>query len=386
MRILHVINHTGRFNGNVHAAVDLACAQAAQGHSVAICSGGGDFDALLTESRVEIFTLDRRRSLSAALTTIGTILRLIKRWRPDVVHCHMMMSAVLAYPACKVGRTPLITTVHNAFERSAVLMGLGSRVIAVSEAVGTHMRRRGISAKRLRVVLNGTIGSVRQPRPLPEAEPLEHPAIVYVGGLHPRKGIVDLLQAFERVARKVLSANLYLVGEGPCQEEYRAMAGAMECASRIRFCGARPDPRAYLLGADIFVLASLSDPAPLVLSEAREMGCAIVATNVDGIPELLNRGKAGILVDPGSPSQLAKALEDLLSDKALLAMWRARSQINIGHLSLARVAEETVAVYADCLVGRRMTRATRGDGMPSSVASRERSIALKSAVHDGGPR
>ncbi|MET3782516.1 glycosyltransferase involved in cell wall biosynthesis [Methylobacterium radiotolerans] len=100
-----------------------------------------------------------------------------------------------------------------------------------------------------------------------------------------------------------------------------------------------------MLGADIFVLPSHADPAPLVLSEAREAGCAIVGTDVDGIPELLGGGEAGVLVPAGDPDKLAQALIALTTDPAQLSAWRARSQINLDNLRIARVADETLTVY-----------------------------------------
>ena len=91
----------------------------------------------------------------------------------------------------------LVTTVHNDFEKSAIIMGLGDRVIAVSQAVADSMERRGVSKSKLRVVLNGTIGSPRLSAETPEAKIFNHPAIIFVGGLHPRKGVADLISGLQ---------------------------------------------------------------------------------------------------------------------------------------------------------------------------------------------
>ena len=349
MRIFHVINHTHRFNGNVHAAVDLACAQARQGHAVAMCSAGGDFEGPLRESGVEIMSISLARRPVALVRAMVTVGSLAQRWRADVVHAHMMTSAVLAYPSCRLMRRPLVTTVHNAFEKSAIVMRIGDRVIAVSDAVRASMAQRGVPERRLRVVLNGTIGSARFPQPGPAARDLAGVSVLYVGGLHPRKGVADLLTAFDRAHRAVPAARLYLVGEGPCEAEYRSLAAGLESAAAITFCGSEADPRSYLRGADIFVLPSLADPAPLVLSEAREAGCAVVGTKVDGIPELLEDGQCGLLVPPRAPNELADALIMLAGNPATLEAWRRRSQINIDHLSIARVARDTIAIYRECV-------------------------------------
>lgn len=349
MRILHVLVHTGRLNGHVHAAVDLACAQAGLGYRVAVASGGGDFDDILDSNDVESIRLVQHRRLFSLVRATTGLVGLFRRERFDIVHAHMVTSALLCWPACLVFGVPLVTTVHNEFERSAVAMRVGTRVIGVSDAVARAMIRRGVPALRVRTVLNGTIGSPRHPGPSGSPAVLGSPSILFVGGLHPRKGLPDLLEAFGTVAAAIPNATLHIVGEGPSGAEYRAAAAAMPCASAIMFHGGIDDPRPWFLGADIFVLPSRADPAPLVLSEACEGGCAIVASDVGGIPEMLDGGRAGILVPPGDPKRMAAALTDLLSDPKALLEAKRRANANIPCLSLTRVAEQTLHVYRECM-------------------------------------
>lgn len=311
-----------------------------------MASEGGDFDAFLAHNGVKTIAVPHRRRPGTLLRSLGILHRFIRDWNADVVHAHMMTSAVLAWPACRLARIPLITTVHNAFETSAVLMGLGTRVIAVSAAVAAHMRSRGIPKRRLSVVLNGTIGSARLRDRSQTPLALASPAVVFVGGLHPRKGLPDLLAAFDDFHARCPAARLYVVGDGPHLGEYAAMAKAMACAGAVTFAGPQDDPFPWMLGADIFVLPSHADPAPLVLSEAREAGCAIIATEVDGIPELLEHGRAGVLVPPRDPQALADALRALVDDPGALRQWKHNSQHNISYLTIERVARETLTVYA----------------------------------------
>ena len=349
MRILHLLNHTRRLNGHVHAAVDLACAQRKLGHDLMIASGGGDFDALLAHNGVETMIVNHHRKPVQLAKSFIRLRRLVAAWRPDIVHAHMMTSAVLAWPACWLGGGTLVTTVHNEFEKSAILMGLGKRVIAVSSVVGQSMRKRGISASRLRVVLNGTIGTARLENRSSIPVDLGSPAILFVGGQHPRKGLPDLFEAFDSVHRAEPAARLWIVGEGPELSAYKAMVSGLSCASAVTFAGAQADPFPWMLGADIFVLPSHADPAPLVLSEAREARCAIIATSVDGIPQLLEHGEAGILVPPRDPPALAAALSTLVGNPATIETWKRKSQYRIDHLMIDRVARETLDVYAEAI-------------------------------------
>lgn len=349
MKIIHILNHTGKSNGHVHAAVDLACEQARMGHIVSVASAGGDFDELLHKSNVGTRFLAHRRVFYLLPIEFLSFFRLLRKDRPSVVHAHMMTSAALAWPSCLILGIPLITTVHNEFEKSSILMGLGKKVIAVSEAVKQSMIRRGIKKEKLAVVLNGTIGAARMQGVLREPAALAKPNVVFVGGIHPRKGLIDLLDAFEMVHRSRADCKLYIIGGGPMFAEYKEYLSHLSCADSVEFLGTMPQPFPYLAAADIFVLPSHADPAPLVISEAREAGCAVIATDVDGIPQLLNHGKAGILVPPRRPAVLAQEILRLLDNPQQLAFWKVQSQNEIQYLSISRVSEETIEVYKSAL-------------------------------------
>ena len=348
LRILHVLNHTHRANGHVCAMVDLACYQAMLGHKVSVCSSGGDFDGLLRQYGVEHFKIEQRRRPIQLIKALLKFYLLIRRERPDIVHAHMVASALLVFPLLAMLKFRLVTTVHNEFERSATLMAVGQRVIGVSGSVSQSMTARGISANKMRTVLNGTVGTPRFEPEERSSQALKRPAVVFVGGLHPRKGVPDLIAAHATVLERIPEAHLYIVGSGPFYGQYAAQAKS--CApDKVIFCGHSDNPRSYLLSADIFVLPSHAEPAGLVLSEAREAGCAIIACDVGGIPEMVEQGQAGTLIPPKRPDLLAAALLSLLESPSRLSIARQNSQINLARLSLERVTSETVAGYRELL-------------------------------------
>jgi glycosyltransferase involved in cell wall biosynthesis len=119
--------------------------------------------------------------------------------------------------------------------------------------------------------------------------------------------------------------------------------------NRIHFEGFQPEPQRYMLATDIFVLASHCESFGLVLTEAREAGCAIIASNVDGIPETLDHSQAGILIPPKDIDTLTNTLTQLLSDRQLLNKWKFRAQQNLARFHAARVNEETLAVYRELM-------------------------------------
>lgn len=347
MRIIHILNHVQEIgNGIVNVAVDLACLQAKSGHEVAVISGGGEYETLLKKFGVKHYELDQtRKPINTIKAAIG-YRAIAAKFQPDIVHAHMMTGVLLA--RIFQNRYALVSTVHNEFQRASLLMGLADRVIAVSQAVKDSMVRRGIPENKLRVVCNGTLGSPRT-RQIQDYQtlPLQRPAIATVAGMYQRKGIAELIAGFEQIASDFPQVHLYLVGNGPDKQLFEAQAQATSVSERIHFEGFQPEPQRYLKSCDIFVLASHRDPCPLVLSEAREAGTAIVGTQVDGIPEALDNGQAGLLVPAKDSHALAGVLAELLSNSEMLQEWKNRANQNLERLSVARVHQETLAVYRE---------------------------------------
>jgi glycosyltransferase involved in cell wall biosynthesis len=102
-----------------------------------------------------------------------------------------------------------------------------------------------------------------------------------------------------------------------------------------------------MLSADVFVLASRRESFGLVLIEARQAGCAIVATDVDGVAEALEGGDAGMLVPLGDVPALASALHHMLSDQQERVRWQWRAKNGITHFRVPRMASEVRAVYEE---------------------------------------
>jgi glycosyltransferase involved in cell wall biosynthesis len=349
MRVLHILNHVQEIgNGIVNVAVDLACLQAKAGHEVAVASAGGEYEELMARYGVKHFNLDQTRTPINLLQAAARYRVIAQEFQPDIVHAHMMTGVVLARALRAGFGYGLVSTVHNEFQRSAVLMGWADRVIAVSKAVAQSMERRGIPQNKLRVVNNGTLGSPRT-RQLKEYQPmpLKHPAIATVAGMYKRKGIAELIEAFAQIAVDFPDAHLYLVGNGPDRGMFEVQAQSTAVSDHIHFEGFQSEPQRYLLATDIFILASHRDPSPLVIPEAREAGCAIIASDVDGIPEALDGGQAGFLVPSQDSQALTTALRQLLSDPNVLDRRKDQAKNNLDRLNVSRVNEETLAVYCE---------------------------------------
>jgi len=348
MRILHIANHVKESgNGIVNVMVDLACAQAAAGHEVAVVSAGGGYEGLLARKGVRHYRVDQSRRPVRLARAALRFRRAVSEFRPDIVHAHMVTGALMARLLRGWSPYRLVTHVHNKFQKSSDLMKVGDVTIAVSGAVRDDMAKRGIRREKLRIVRNATIGSPRTADREPAA--LDGRAIVTVAGLYERKGVGDLIEAFDRVAETHPDAVLHIIGEGPDRPLFEARAARSPYRDRIRFEGFRTDGQRWIKAAEVFVLASHTDAFPLALIEAREAGSAIVATNVDGIPELLDFGRAGVLVPPRDAEAMAGAIRGMLDDEARRQAYRRRASEGLDGFRTSRMAEETIRIYDELL-------------------------------------
>lgn len=174
-----------------------------------------------------------------------------------------------------------------------------------------------------------------------------HPRFVQLGSLDPRKGGMQLLEAFASATAGGLAGTLHFVGEGPLREALAARIDALTLGDRVFLHGHRNDVNQILAHADVAVLASFREGLPLSLLEAMAHSLPIIGTSVDGVPELVHSGENGILVPSGDIGALAAALAELGADEKRCRAMGARSRERfVQEFTLERMRRETYALYS----------------------------------------
>lgn len=141
--------------------------------------------------------------------------------------------------------------------------------------------------------------------------------LVAVGNLEPLKGFAGLLEAMAKLRDAGISVHLDLVGEGRGKGELQQLTQRLDLAERVTFHGYQPADRvlAIMGAATVMVHPSIRpDAMPTVIKEAMAVGVPVIASDLAGIPEILDRGRCGLLVPPGDVPALASALKSLLAD------------------------------------------------------------------------
>ena len=176
--------------------------------------------------------------------------------------------------------------------------------------------------------------------------------LLFVGGLTPPKRLDTLLQAMAQVVRVCPKTELRIVGDGEDRPRWEALAGDLGITGQVTFAGALPheDIPAEMRSASVLVHCSDHEGLPSAIMEALMCGLPVVATRVGGIPDLIQDGGNGFLVDPERPDETAERLVTILSNPDLIArMSRAALAFARAHLDKEIVMDQIEELYRTVL-------------------------------------
>ena len=197
--------------------------------------------------------------------------------------------------------------------------------------------------------------------------------IGFVGWLLPIKGPMHLLRAMKYVWQDFGNANLVFVGKGDLDIDLRAEALKLNQNGMVKFLGWRNDIDEIMQIFDIFTLPSLNEGMGRVLVEAMAAGKPIVASNVGGIPELVNHGENGLLVPPGDEIALADSIKRLISDPEKAKLMGLKGRKRCRQFSLESMVEKIDDLYEELAVPCALLPEDRKDRFPlyAHIAGRE---------------
>ena len=266
----------------------------------------------------------------------GAVAALLTDLRPEVLHNHMYRAELVGTRAAialgEIGRPRpyVVSTIHSSRVRSEedrqqlrILTSRMDRLIAVSRSIVAKLEQEGRDAAPISLIHNGVdlerydhqgpCCTLREEYGLPP----EGPIVGVVARLEPEKGHPTLLEAWVQIAAAVSDASLLVIGEGSRHEALEAMAVDLGVADRVVFTGRRDDVPAVTAALDVAVLPSYREALGLTILEAMALSRPIVASNVGGIPEMVEDGITGLLVPPHDADALAAAVIRLLRDHPL---------------------------------------------------------------------
>jgi len=284
---------------------------------------------------VEVFPLCLRKpgQLAAALR----LRHILHEREVGILHSHLFFSSAFASPIGWACRVPVIMEtphVRERWRRGAVkgrffVDRFVGRFVDYYIAVSTANRRylieeKGLPEEKVYVIYNGCdLGKFAHQCSTPQALKASlnigdsDPVLMVVGRLEPQKGHRVLLEALPQLRCEFPKIRLICLGEGDLRADLEKQARDLGLERCAHFVGYQSNVPSWLMQGDVVVLPSFYEGLPLAAIEALAAGRAVVATAVDGTPEVVLNGKTGLTVPPGDVRLLAEAISRLLRDPIL---------------------------------------------------------------------
>lgn len=339
-------NHTGKVSGAERlllAAVTRL--DAVEFDRIMVCPADGPLNGLAAAAGVTVHTvanLEARftwrpsaflRYATSFVEVISDFRRKIIELNPDLIHANSIRAGLVATAATLGLKMKIVWHLHDLLPRhplsSAIrivaALSQRSRMIAVSQAVRKNFCGHLSPLKnRTAVILNaidlnsfGATGVNREEVRTSLSLAHDDFAIGIVGQLTPRKGQMELLEAFEKLSRTVPNAVLVIAGSAIFNRDFeyeqllRSSTQRLGLSDRVKMLGARKDVPEIMRALDLLVVNSRREPFGLVACEAMACGTPVLATACDGLPEIIDHQTNGWLVPFGNQQALVDALSFL---------------------------------------------------------------------------
>lgn len=313
----------------------------------------------------EFFGIKGLRKFGGYLYIITLIWHLWRRRSTfDIIHVHgLNYHTFAAVLAGRLTGRPVLVKLANSGPASDILkMRRGQqlalskwmlptalksqRFVALNNAIVSELREAGVPEDAIVEIPNGVEMKSAS------AEPgLHDPArLVYVGRLHPQKGVDAAIRAVAlvRSESRAPAVNFRLVGDGPDRRGLEQLVDQLGVSDSVQFLGIRDDVSAKLEESDVFVLTSRAEGLSNALLEAMAAGLPVIVSNVPGNNDVVVDGENGILVDPEDPEDIAAALTRVLGDGAIRSRLGHEGRRTVGQrYALAQTADQYISLYQE---------------------------------------
>jgi len=280
----------------------------------------------------------------------------------DVLHVHSPLIAGFARPLLAslppARRPALVVTEHGPWHHyqwptrllNLATLPVGAAHVAVSVASRTSLPWP--LRRRTEVVIHGVpvgeLAPLRADRAAVRAElgvADDEVVVLTVANLRPEKDYPTLLAAAGEVSRRRPNVRFLAAGGGRLEGDLRGRHRDLGLGAAFTFLGFRTDATRLMAGADLFVLPSREEGAPVTVAEALALGLPIIATRVGGVPDAVRHGVEGRIVAPGRPDELAAAIVELVDDRSARARLGAAAQARSAAYDVAHTTRSLERIY-----------------------------------------
>jgi len=359
--------------GAERGCIDMAAAiQRAGGRAIVVSSGGPMARELERYGAIHVQMSADSKNPLVIRRNAARLAELITRERVDLIHARSRAPAWSALWAARRTGIPFVTTFHAPYNFAGTLkktynsvMAKADRVIAVSQFVADHVRDNyGVGPDRLRLIHRGVDTGILAPEMVTQARmakliadwrlPEDQRIVLLPGRLTRWKGQGVLIEAIARLGRRDIRAVLVGADQGRSayRQELERRIHELGLERQVSIVGHCNDMAAAYMLADVVVSASVEPEAfGRVIVEAQAMGRPVIVSDLGAVKETVVNGETGLVVPPGDPDQLARAIAAVLDldDLQRRAVGMDAMAYVRGRFTRDRMCDATLAVYAELL-------------------------------------
>lgn len=319
-----------------------------------------------------IFSLARDVNPGSDLAAFFELWKIFRTERPDVVHLNSAKAGGVGALAARLAGVPIIIfTAHGwAFNEerplwqkliikffSWITVMLAHKTIAVSDAVKNDTEEWPLVSEKISVIKNG----IREPEFFTQKDARMHlfamanihvPENAFVVGtiaeLHKNKGLSYAIEAIAKIVSENPNLYYFVLGDGEEKEHLEVLVGHQGLQGRVFLLGFVKDAASFLTAFDTFILPSIKEGLPYVILEAGLAHLPVVASDVGGIPEVIENKKTGLIVPARDSEAITTAIQTLMADRPLAERFRAALRERVlADFSLSRVIKNTSFLYSE---------------------------------------
>jgi len=365
MNILHIVPAL-EAGGVETGTIDLALSLKKLNNNVFVTSRGGRLVKELSAGSVEHIALPVHRKNPLSLFLIPEIASLIKSKKIDIVHASSRAPAWLAFFACRLTKTPFVTSCHGFYSNHFLsrVMGWGDLVMVISDAIEKRMEEAfNVPKEKIRLIYRGVNLSKYPYNPGKACEEKKHFTIINIGRLTPIKGQREFIKAISDIKVKMDNVEALIVG-GPdkgkesYRDELEKLVKEEGLEENVRFLGIRGDIPDLLKKTDCLVLSTnIPEGFGRACIEAGAIGTAVCASDTGGIKEIIDDGITGLLFPPGDKKKMQEAILKILENKELRKLCTENLRKKVEEkFSLKEMTEKTLSVYEEAIKKKRKTK------------------------------
>lgn len=300
--------------------------------------------------------------------TLFQLKKILKSTDPDLLHLHLWNPGGCRYAFSAVDKrsTKLISTEHDPFPISKLKKGIKKKALKKTDHTITVSDTNKKLMLKLYPEVKGKISTVHNGIDLDQfdksiitfstqakdkvREKIFKAAhddfiILTIAELHPRKGLSYLIEAFKKIQEQKTKTKLVIVGKGPQKAKLEKLIKKLELSDSVILAGHQDEIPQILKSADLFVLPSVKEAFGLVLLEAMAAQLPIIATEVGGIPEIIQNHKSGELVPPQDYEALADKILAVMSNNALMQKLAYMGHHRVKTFDITEMVRKTENIY-----------------------------------------